>query len=106
MLRRNVVSVSAVLQYSITHHEFIVLMSNFATSNAATNRRGGTRKLPMVFTEHGALMAACVLNTPRAIQISVFVVRAFVRLREKLASNKELARKLDGFEKRTEALAL
>jgi len=51
-------------------------------------------------------MAACVLNTPRAIQISVFVVRAFVRLRETLASNKELARKLDELEMRTEALAL
>ena len=47
--------------------------------------------MPFAFTEHGALMAASVLNTPRAVEVSLYVVRAFVELREVLASNKELA---------------
>ena len=50
--------------------------------------------LPHAFTEHGAIMAASILNTPRAIEASVFVVRAFVKLREMLATHKELERKL------------
>ncbi len=55
------------------------------------------------FTEHGALMAASVLNTPRAIEVSVFVVRAFARLNQALASHKELAHHLDQLEARTDA---
>jgi len=51
-------------------------------------------RLPYAFTEHGALMAATVLNTPLAVEISVYVVRAFVKLREVLASNQQLAAKL------------
>lgn len=57
-----------------------------------------SRALPHVFTEHGAIMAATVLNTSRAIEASVFVVRAFVRLREMVATHKELARKLSELE--------
>ena len=53
---------------------------------------GGRRKRPRVFTEYGAIMAASILNSPRAVQMSVYVVRAFVRLREVLASNTTLAR--------------
>jgi hypothetical protein len=56
--------------------------------------------LPHAFTEHGAIMAASVLNTPRAIEASIFVVRAFVRLREMLAAHKELARRLTELEVR------
>jgi hypothetical protein len=56
--------------------------------------------LPWAFTEHGAIMAAGVLNTPRAIEVSVYVVRAFVRLRQILAGHKELARKLDELERK------
>lgn len=58
--------------------------------------------LPHVFTEHGAIMAANVLNSPRAVEVSVYVVRAFVRQREMIASNKELARKIDELEKKYE----
>jgi hypothetical protein len=54
--------------------------------------------LPHVFTEHGAIMAATVLNTSRAIEASIFVVRAFVRLRQMAATHKELARKLSELE--------
>jgi hypothetical protein len=56
--------------------------------------------LPLAFTEHGAIMAATILNTPQATEISVFVVRAFVRLRVMVAANKELANKLDELERR------
>ena len=56
--------------------------------------------LPRVFTEHGAIMAASVLNSPRAVEMSVFVVRAFVRLRQMLIEHKELAERLDELEAR------
>lgn len=58
------------------------------------------RAYPWVFTEHGALMAANVLRSTRAVQMSVHVVRAFVRLREMVAANKELSKKLDELERR------
>jgi hypothetical protein len=54
--------------------------------------------MPYAFTEHGALMAASVLNTPRAIEVSVYVVRAFVGLRETLAAHKDLERRLNQLE--------
>ena len=58
------------------------------------------KALPNAFTEHGAIMAASVLNTEKAIQISVFVVRAFVKLREMLSTHKELAHKLAVLERK------
>ena len=61
-----------------------------------------SRTLPCVFTEHGAIQAANVLNSTRAVEMSVFVVRAFVQLRELLSSNKELAVRLDQLEARIE----
>ena len=63
--------------------------------------RGQHRKyLPYVFTEHGAIMAASVLDSERAVQVSIYVVRAFVQLREMLSSNKALARKLNELERK------
>ena len=76
--------------------EVASLRSQIATSKG----RGGRRYVPRVFTEHGAIMAANVLNSPRAVQMSVFVVRAFVKMREALAQNKELAAKLAELERR------
>jgi len=61
-----------------------------------------SKTLPYAFTEHGAIMAASVLNTPRAIEASIFVVRTFVKLREMLATNKQLAQKLVELERRFE----
>jgi phage regulator Rha-like protein len=61
---------------------------------------GGRRYVPIAFTEHGAIMAANVLNSPRAVQMSVFVVRAFVKMREVLAENRHLAEKLAELERR------
>ena len=59
--------------------------------------------LPYAFTEHGALMAASVLNSPTAVRVSVEVVRAFVRMREMLATHRDLLRKLEALEKRYDA---
>jgi hypothetical protein len=61
-----------------------------------------SKALPFAFTEHGAIQAANVLNSPQAVEVGVYVVRAFVRLRELLASNKELAQRLDELEQRIE----
>jgi phage regulator Rha-like protein len=61
---------------------------------------GGRRYVPIAFTEHGAIMVANVLNSPRAVQMSVFVVRAFVKMREVLAENRHLAEKLAELERR------
>ncbi len=61
--------------------------------------RGGRRKVPSVFTEHGALMAANVLNSPKAVKMSVALIEAFVRLRQELATTQVLARRLAEIEK-------
>jgi len=83
--------------FQLTKEEYAALRSQSATSNSG---RGGRRYLPYAFTEHGAIMAANVLNSQRAIEISIFVVRAFVRLRRVLASHIELAKKLEELEQR------
>lgn len=66
---------------------------------AGTPRRGGRRKPVLAFTEHGAIMAATILNSPQAVQMSVFVVRAFVAMRSMLVSQQGLAKKLAELEK-------
>ncbi len=63
-------------------------------------RRGGRRYLPYAFTEHGAIMAAAVLNSALAVEMSIFVVRAFVRLRDMLATDRKLAQKIFELEER------
>jgi hypothetical protein len=65
--------------------------------------RGGRRTLPYAFTENGAIMAANVLNSPEAVRMSVFVVRAFVQMRDLLGGTKELARQLADLEKKLTA---
>ena len=89
--------------FRVTGEEYAALISQIATSKPG---RGGRRKLPLAFTEHGAIMAATVLNSRRAVEVSIYVVRAFVRLREALASNRELTAKLDALEQKTELLSL
>jgi hypothetical protein len=86
--------------FQLTKQEMVFLKSQIATSSLVPGKgHGGARKLPWAFTEHGAIMAANVLNSRRAVRMGVFVVRAFVRLREALAVHKDLARKLDALEK-------
>jgi hypothetical protein len=65
-----------------------------------------SKSLPFAFTEHGAIQAANVLNSEQAIEMGVYVVRAFVRLREMIGANKELALRLDDLENKTELMAL
>ncbi|HQR54425.1 MAG TPA: ORF6N domain-containing protein [Burkholderiaceae bacterium] len=100
-VRRNRARFPADFIFELSATEFADLKSQSATSSW-----GGRRKLPMAFTEHGAIMAATVLNTPRAVQVSVYVVRAFVQLRELAGSHRELAKRLDDLEQKTEALSL
>ena len=82
--------------FQLKPREFATLRLQFATSKKG---RGGRRSLPYAFTEHGAIMAATVLNSEKAVEMSVFVVRAFVRLRAMLAANKELAARIEELEK-------
>lgn len=92
-VRRNAERFPADFVFQVTPAEFANLKSQFATSSW-----GGRRKPPYAFTEHGALMSAMVLNSPRATEVSVYVVRAFVQLRDMLVAHKELARRLDELE--------
>ena len=75
--------------FELTREEFDNLMLHFATSSSGY---GGRRKLPLAFTEHGAIMTATVLNSPQAVLMSVLVVRAFVQMRETFANHHELVR--------------
>jgi hypothetical protein len=63
-------------------------------SQFVTSSHGGRRKLPFAFTEHGAIMAATILNSPEAVAMSVFVVRAFLQMREQLAANAAILKRL------------
>lgn len=98
-VRRNASRFPEDFMFQLTDQEHQALRSHLATSKTPAGR-GGRRYLPHVFTEHGAIMAATVLNSPRAVEVSVYVVRAFVRLREVLASNQELTKRLDELEAR------
>ncbi len=82
--------------FQLSKEEAEVLTSQSAMSKTG---RGGRRSLPWAFTEHGALQAANILNSPRAVAMSVYVIRAFVRLREELAANTTLEKRLAVIEK-------
>jgi phage regulator Rha-like protein len=83
--------------FQVNGKEAVVLRSQIATSKKG---RGGRRYAPFAFTEHGAIMAATVLNSERAVQMSLFVVRAFVKIREMLAANRQIAAKIGELEER------
>ena len=82
--------------FQLTQEELSNLMSQIVTSSW-----GGRRKPPFVFTEHGALMLASVLNSPTAIAASIYVVMAFVKLKEVLSVHQELSEKINDLERRT-----
>ena len=96
-LKRNLKRFPNDFAFQLTGGELESLMSQIVTSKAG---RGGRRKLPWVFTEYGAIMLASILNSERAVEMSVFVVRAFVLIREQVVANKELAGKLADLEQR------
>jgi len=87
--------------FVLTRIENANLMSQIATSSQGW---GGRRKLPYVFTEHGAVMLASVLNSPVAVRASVQVVRAFVRLREMLATHRDLAQRVETLERNVQVV--
>ena len=76
-------------RFQLTREEVEVLISQNAISKPG---RGGRRTLPYVFTEHGAVMAANILKSPLAVQMSVIVVRAFIKMREMLIEQRDLAK--------------
>lgn len=92
--------------FQLTEKECETLKSQIATSKTeshlesqnATSKRGGRRTLPYVFTEHGVIMLASVLNSPQAIATSIQVVKVFIKLREILATHKQLAEQLKELE--------
>jgi hypothetical protein len=103
-VKRNTARFPADFMFQLTAEEADSLRSQFATLKTG---RGQHRKyLPYVFTEHGAIMAAMVLNSPRAVEVSVYVVRAFVRLREAAVVHKDLAQRLSSLEEKTESLSM
>lgn len=102
-VRRNLSRFPADFMFQLTEAEFSALRSQNATSNEKPTGRGGRRYLPLVFTEHGAIMAATILNSPRATEVSVYVVRAFIALRELVAGNKEVVAKLNELEHKLES---
>jgi hypothetical protein len=101
-VKRNLLRFPSDFMFQLTKDEWTDLMSQNAISNMeddlmsqnAISNRGGRRKLPFVFTEHGALMLASVLNTPQAISASLQVVRVFVKIREIVSTNQELSQRL------------
>lgn len=105
-VKRNADRFPADFVIQLTQEEFIDLKSQIATSSSASTGHGGRRKLPLAFTEHGAIMAATVLNSPQAIEMGIYVVRAFVQLRQLTASHQDLAKRLSDLELKAEGLEL
>jgi len=96
-MKRNLKRFPADFMFQLTRDEFESLRSQFAISKVG---RGGRRFPPYAFTEHGAIMLASILNTERAIEASIYVVRAFVRMRELIGTQKVVADKLTELERR------
>ena len=87
-----------ILMFQLEKQELAILRSQFVTSSW-----GGRRYAPYAFTEQGVAMLSTVLKSPRAIAVNIEIMRAFVRLRLILATNKELARRVDQLEAKTDA---
>jgi hypothetical protein len=80
--------------FRLTQEESTSLRSQFATSKG----RGGRRYVPYAFTEHGVAMLSSVLRSERAVEMNILIIRAFVRLRQLLATHKDLARRIEQLE--------
>jgi len=94
-VKRNRARFPSDFAFQFTRQELASMRSQIATAS-----KRNVRFLPYAFTEHGAIMAATVLNSPQAVHMSVFVVRAFVKMRDALAGHRDLARKLEELEKK------
>src|ERR1700722_1325500 len=98
--KRNAKRFPPAFRFQLSPHELKILRSQNVISSEG---HGGTRYRPYAFTEHGAIMAATVLNSERAIEMSVFVVLAFVRMRRAIAGNRNILTKLAQLERRLES---
>lgn len=116
-IKRNAERFPPDFRFQLTREEFARLISQIAASNAevsgnegdalnssqfvmSSRKHRGAAYLPWAFTEHGALMAATVLNSPRAVQMSLFVVRAFVQMREELLAHATVFKRLAEIDKK------
>jgi len=95
-MKRNADRFPEDFMFQLEAQEFALLRSQIVTSNVG---RGGRRYAPYAFTEHGAIMAATVLNSPEAVAMSVFVVRAFMQMRERLIANAAILKRLAEIDK-------
>ncbi|MEA2081692.1 MAG: ORF6N domain-containing protein [Elusimicrobiota bacterium] len=98
-VRRNIERFPADFMIHLTKDEWQNLICQFGTSSW-----GGTRKLPMAFTEHGILMLSSVLNSDRAIKVNIQIMRAFVRIRAYLATHKDVLKKLEEHDRQIKTL--
>ncbi len=99
-VRRNMDRFPADFMFQLTKEEAGALRFQIETSNKG---RGGRRYLPYAFTQEGVAMLSSILNSPRAIQVNIAIMRAFVRIRELTVGHKDLARKLEELEKKYQA---
>jgi hypothetical protein len=90
-VKRNLSRFPEDFSFILTGEEWLRLRSQIVTSSLS---HGGRRYAPRVFTEHGALMAASILNSDRAVAMSVYVIRAFIEIREQLAANQTILKRL------------
>lgn len=96
-VKRNLSRFPSDFMFTMNTSEFKNWRSQFASSNS--NVRMGLRYKPFCFTEQGVTMLSCILNSPRAIEVNIHVIRVFTRLRETLMSNKDILHKLEKLEK-------
>ncbi len=105
-VRRNIKRFPEDFMFQLNNEEFDILKSQIVISGLrsqiATSKRGGRRYLPYIFTEQGVAMLSTVLNSERAIQVNIAIMRAFVKLRGIISTHKELAHKLNELERKTE----
>jgi hypothetical protein len=105
-VRRNLNRFPSDFMFELTRDEYNFLKSQIVTLESlrsqfvTSNKRGGTRYLPFAFTEQGVAMLASVLNSPKAIQVNISIVRAFVMLRQLALTYKELAEKIGKLERK------
>jgi hypothetical protein len=94
-VKRNIDRFPKDFMFQLNEKEVDILRSQFATSSSW----GGRRTLPYVFTEHGVLMLSSVLNSPRAVQVNIRIMRIYVKIRELISLNKDILFKLEKIEK-------
>lgn len=96
-VRRNDAKFPLDFCFQLTHQEVVALRSQNASSNEG---RGGRRSSPLVFTEHGALMAATVLKGDQAVQMSLYLIKAFVRMRDEMLASKTILKRVAEIDRR------